>query len=364
MGAFKEKIWNPLQVTFSNKKVKIWAIVVASTLVVVMFVSLVIQNIFTYNYIVYWKEDMLMYSVFSGGMPQKIGKTINGHYNYPCVNKDRTRIFYCASENEDSPLILYYRQMNLPNSAPVRISSGKGDVLSFIINEQGSAVVYNEEERASEGTLYYSDFTNNQKIATGVYLHKWDMSTDGKRVVWCDVAGDAYFRIIGKEAEKIDNNVKRFLHVSEDCKTVWYLTNDGGLYRKEMNKETVKIASNIEFQIVNNIESLLRVYDSSEAYFLKKETVERNRWEWVVDDKKEEDAKMQKPIWEEFLKQYNNNQSLAQSEYDLAMNEWEKKLERDKIREYLNTPSEREQTNSTTMMGKKYTLYQKMLCLG
>lgn len=327
---FKEALISQMPFDFRRRKVQIWSGVVAVALILVMVLSVVFSYLGRNNYVLYLKDDELMYSSLTSIKPVEVTEdstTYHAAY-YTMLSKDETKIFYLDDIYDDGGK-LYYREVKKPDKDPVKIDS---NVTSFMINEKGNRVTY-----LKEGKLYQHNLKEKDKLASNV--EGFQASKDGKIVVWLDSDDKAYIMKIGKDKEKIDSNISEILYVTEDCKTVWYMRDDI-LYKKEIGKDKQKVAGDVA--------RVVHIYDSGKAYFLKEETKNLMLQDYVVDDKKETDALMQEPIYpslSDYLNLYDTYEE-AYEAYDQACdayydarNEWWDKEDRDYLREQLETAS-------------------------
>ena len=237
------KLLSKLPFKIDEKMAKLGAVAVAGLLVIILVISMISGAVNKDNVAFYVQDGELMFTKLSGIKPWEV--TEDGVGGYPQLSKNGKKIFYI--ENDDRTL--YYRSATNPKKEAEKIAS---NVLDFRINEKANRVTYKKN-----GNLYQSNLKDSEKIASDV--SNWDVSKNGKNVVWLDNEGTGYFAQVGKDKIKIDSDME-IVHVAEDCKTAWY-TKEDKLYKKQMKKDKVKIASD-----VYHVE---QVYDSGEIYYVK-----------------------------------------------------------------------------------------------
>lgn len=152
---------------------------------------------------------------------------------------------------------LCYRKVG-DKDDPVKIAD---DVTGYCINEKGTVVYYTD----TDDTLYRHDLKEKEKIASDV---DWIgvPSRDGKAIVFYTSDEktelmDIYYWANGKD-EKLASDVSNMYALTEDLKTIWYTDGDGTLYKRELGKDKVKIADDVNY--------VGRVYKSGEILYTKK----------------------------------------------------------------------------------------------
>ncbi|MCM1040791.1 MAG: hypothetical protein NC434_15860 [Ruminococcus sp.] len=113
--------------------------------------------------------------------------------------------------------------------------------------------------------------------------------------------------------------------MSDDLSVLFYMKDDT-LYRKETDGDREKISSDIQ--------SVVKAYDSGEVYYAKAAEEELSLSDYVIDDKKNEDAALREP-------EYPNTswsdpaRDTKMEAYNKAMEEYYLKQNRDYLREAL-----------------------------
>lgn len=147
-------------------------------------------------------------------------------------------------------------------------SSGSGSVNNYGLYFKDGQLVYStlKEDKQQEVTSkLFSDISSDYSMV----VNMTKISSDGKTIFFPDKLSsyssvNLYYAPLGKknaEAEKIDSNVVRY-SVSEDAKTVTYLTAEGALYQSDL-KEKEKLASDVKRFYVTE--------DGKKVIFLTKE---------------------------------------------------------------------------------------------
>lgn len=315
----------------SNKKLieeikslpKKWLLGISGGIVIVVLIIIFIGQALigggNKNYCLYVKDEEIVYDDFSDegvfeltsrlyDSQSDVELGINDEYMisyYVKVSKDGKYVFYPDRlENEMQGCTLYCRNVNKPKEDPIKVDS---EVTYYEINDAGTKVIYLKEDG-----LYLNDLEDKEKIA---------------------------------------NDVKNVLYVSENLGTVYYESEEG-LYKNVIGEDDVtKIASD-----VNYVE---KIYDSGEIYYTKEEIEEVKLIDYVTDDIAEADAAMTRPerpeypYWwhydtDEEYETAKEQYDVAKAQYEIAYEAYEAKLQRDELRESLQ---------ESTFEKSVYTLY-------
>ena len=312
------------------------AVAAILALVIVIILVLILIGTGKKNNVLYVKDDEIYYTNLSQRQPWQVTENLlntdyidssdlvqyasyNSAYGFIQMSKDGKTVFYMDEIENDDSFNLYYRKVNKSRKNPVKISS---DVTSYVLNEKTDIVTYEKEDK-----LYQYDMKESEKIANDVTA--WYVSEDGKTIVYINDDGKAYFKKAGKDKEKIDSDIDYIEHISDDFKTVYYLKEDK-LYMKKMGKDKVKIASDVF--------AVEAVYDNGDVYFLKDDSKEVTLMDYVKDDMKEADDKLEEPEYPN-IRDFSTYEEYwdAQDAYWDAYYEYDDKEERDELREELES---------------------------
>lgn len=244
------------------------------------------------------------------------------------ISEDGKLIFFPEKYDEagmDDGFHLYYKKVNKPDSEAVKIDS---KIMTYSVNSSATTVTFFKDNGAKSG-----------KAETIGDLYQYSIKKDSK--------------------EKIAGDISALVYVSEDAKTVYYIKNDS-LYKQVEGKDKVKIASDINY--------VIKIYDSGEIYYLKREADEGTCFDYIEDDMKEADASVQepkeptRPSWYDYDtdEEYEN----AYADYEKAYAAYEKdrdaykaKAERDELRRALKETSRTTDNDSLCFFdGKQETV--------
>lgn len=210
---------------------------------------------------------------------------------------------------------LYYRKVGKPKEDAVRIDS---DVASYIVSDDASTITYRKN-----GMLYQYNRKKEERTKIASDVTSYRASGSGKTVLYLNEDDMLYSVLKGGEKEKVDSDVSELCYASDDLSLLFYLK-DGNLYRKKEGKDKEKVASDVT--------RVLRAYKSGEVYYLKSEDGEVALKDFVVDDKKKDDASMREPEYPSWSDPDYNSKYEA---YQKAMEEIYAKQNRDSLRESL-----------------------------
>lgn len=260
-----------------------------------------------------------------------LGETI-GMYTY--MTKDGSLLFYPDKVNDDAyGFSVFYKKVNeLEDGEAKKVDS---DILTYVLNDSDTVVTYLKGE---DRNLYQYELKSEEKekIASDVYRY-W-VSEDGKTLIFMTSEGSIYYKTGNKEKEKIVSEIGSLCYLSDDFKVIYYLK-EGSLYKQKLGEEKEKIASDVY--------SVSAVYESGEVYYLKNESTEVYLWDYIYDDMKEADELLTRPeapeypsywyfegTYEEYLIALEEYE-VAYDAYEIAYENYQAKLNRDQLRTNL-----------------------------
>lgn len=313
-----------------HKKLPIkWIAAAAGAVVVVVVLAIVLINVLggdsgskKYNYLLYVKDDEIMFSNLSDDPQQVTSRLDSGYtseyswqrlYQYCYVSDDGNIIFYPDRIDENSDYYtIYYRELNDPNADPVKVAT---DVRKYTVSGDAAIVTY--LKGSDDCLLYRYDRKSDSTEKIGSDVDGFRVSKDGETVYYWNDEGSLYVNRVGEERDKLDSSMSEFVYMTEDAETVYYLKDDS-LYKKTGSEDKEKIASDVA--------SVLKVYESGEIYFLKSEEAKSLK-DYLYDDKKSQDASMEEPSsWD-----YKDDE-----DYKKAYKAYQAKLMRDYVRELID----------------------------
>ena len=259
------------------------------------------------------------------------------------TDQDGKRIFFpdrFSEENLDEEydrvesFNLYYRDVKKAGSEPVKVDS---DVEDYIINYTGTKVLYKKE-----GNLYIHDLENKEKIDNDVWSYFY--SPDLSKVVYTiedDETGEEtlyYWEEGQDESQRLTDEIRYVEYVTEDFSTVYYIKSNGSESDSSETLYKFDIKNDKSEKIASDIYVVCAIYDSGEIYYTQeKELVSDPMSDWIIDDKKDSDAKMTQPEYP-FSSDYSTYSAYeAAKEYydDVLWPAWEEKVNRDSLREQI-----------------------------
>jgi hypothetical protein len=315
------------------------------------------------NFVLYVQEGEIFYTDFStkkgnqiteelamnGYSASLLADTENGIARYIATAQDSNRIFYPDNVYSTSYGVeLYYRDRSKSKDKPILIDS---DIEQYAINNDGTQIVYLE---GYDGNLYLSDLKEKEKIAGEV--DSFFVSDDFKTIMYMTEDGNFYVWRQGNDKEKLASDIYSLEYVAEDMSVIYYIKDDS-LYKQTTDgADKVKIASDV-YEVGN-------VYPTGEVYYTKREESTMYYMDYIVDDYAEADAQItepqyptypdspQQPYWwsygsdeeynaayavyEQEYAQYLETRERMKAEYDAASEQYWAKVQRDYIREVLN----------------------------
>lgn len=152
---------------------------------------------------------------------------------------------------------LYYREVAKPNAEAVKIDS---DVRSYTVNASATLITYIKGE---EKSLYQYKIGKDSKDKIASEVKRFEVSDNGKKIVFINSENSIYLKYAGKEKEKIAGDVSAFKYVNKNFTTIYYIKDDT-MYKQDMGADRVKIA--------HNVRNVIKIYDSGEIYYLTSET--------------------------------------------------------------------------------------------
>ena len=280
----------------AKKRFAIGGIAAAIIIVVILAVSLIGSGGKSNNYALYVKDKEIFYNDFSKSGPRQISTRLVNNSDdaskedlagagvilgmCATLSKDGKTIFFPDRiSNDSSGISLYFRPVGDEKIEPTKVDSG---IERYVVNSTASIVTYLKSGSLYQYTVKSGD---KDKIASDVY--DFYISDDGSKLIYITDEDNIYYKEAKKDKEKLESEIGWIEHVSEDCSTVFY-GKDGSLYRRPVNGEHEKIASDVN--------EVLRVYDSGEAYYLKLESAENTLMNYILDDMREADEQMERPV--------------------------------------------------------------------
>lgn len=281
------------------------------------------------DYIVYAKDGELMYSTTKKLEPIQLTTRLctDGRDNIDFkffgdvvrVSGDGKKILYPDRCTEGVGVTLYYRDLSRKNAEPVKIDT---EITEFYVAKDFSSIHY---LKGSDGLLYRHDFKEKEKIASGV--RDIYASEDGKKVIFRDEDGNAYYKMAkDKEKEKI-GHAKWLNQVSADASSVIYTGEDDAYYRWQKDSGESKLSAEGHIEYLNA---------DGKGFFSKvNESDKVSISDLIVDDMAENDAGEMPAIAEPHYSDYENI-----ADYEKAYEEYagqKESMEAKEYREYLRS---------------------------
>ena len=277
--------------------------------------------------------------------------SLGGHPNfsemlglYTYVSEDGKYIFFIDKISEDDKEIkLYYRETDNPKVEAIKIDSG---IKSYTVNDASTLVTYLKEE----GGLYQYKIGKDSKDKIASEVKDFEVSDDGKKIVYINFEDSIYLKYVDKDKEKIAKGVSSLEYLSKDFTTVYYIK-DGSLYKQVEGEDKVKISSDVY--------EVIKIYDSGEVYYLKSDSEKLSLMNYVTDDMKDSDATLTEPEYPyhpsylgyDTAEEYE----AAQAEYDAAFEAYHNAY--DAYSAKLNRDYLRESLEKETLEQSSYTLF-------
>lgn len=307
------------------------------------------------SFALYVKDDQLVYSKFTDKTTFELTdklltddlelEDLMDDYRNGVVQTDQDgkRIFFpdrFSEENLDEDgdvesFNLYYRDVKKAGSEPVKVDS---DVEDYIINYTGTKVLYKKE-----GNLYIHDLEDKEKIDNDVwsYYHSPDLS---KVIYTIKEEEESYDKTLyyweegQDEPQRLTDEIHYVEYITEDFSTVYYTKSNGSESDSSENLYKFDIKNDKSEKIASDIYVVCAIYDSGEIYYTQeKELVSDPMSDWVIDEKKDSDAKMTQPEYPYYSDYSTYSAYEAAKEYydDVLWPAWEEKLARDSLREQI-----------------------------
>ena len=320
------------------------ALIIAAA-VIVLAVVIILLSTFAgsskKDYTLYIKDKELYFSKINDDEHAKITKSLinnSKHKNsanddlslylsrYCIVSDNGKKIFYIDNVNSTKGTsTLYWRKLTNLKKEPTEIAK---NVVSYQIDEKYKSITY----LTLDGVLSQHNLKEEVKISENVSLYA--VSNDGNTIFFVTDNGNLYLKNKDAEKVKLDVNVTD-INATDDLSLLYYVSG-GTLYKKDLESEKVKISTGVE--------NIAAIYETGEVYYVKTTTSEQSLMNYIIDDMKESDEKMQAPAQPQ--QPYSWNYS-SNSEYEKAKLQYERdkkayeteiakytaKLERDKIRQ-------------------------------
>lgn len=300
----------------SKKKINMVPLIVLAGIVIVVFGISKLFGGGATDYAMYIKDGEIFYTDFGKNTKQVTENLLDGSEMYSGFSSE---IGIALTNSEDGNYIIYpdkmgydgaeffYKNLEKKNAKAVKIDS---DMWGYAVNEKFDCITYSE---GYGGGLYQHNLKEKEKIGRDVA--EFDVSPDGKKVVYLTTDNDFYLWEKGKVSEKIVSEMDRLYTVSQDLSTIYY-EKEGGFYKQVIGKEKEKIDSEYK--------EILKIYDSGEVYYTKEEIVDLNLMDYVEDDMKAADDAQTEPIIPE---EPSRNDYSSDEEYDAAYQDYRQKLD-------------------------------------
>lgn len=323
----------------SKKKINMVPLIVLAGIVIVVFGISKLFGGGATDYAMYIKDGEIFYTDFGKNAKQVTENLLDGSEMYSGFSSE---IGIALTNSEDGNHIIYpdkmgydgaeffYKNLSKKNAKAVKIDS---DMWGYAVNEKFDCITYCE---GYGGGLYQHNLKEKEKIGRDVT--QFDVSPDGKKVVYLTTDNDFYLWEKGKESEKIVSEMDRLYTVSQDLSTIYY-EKEGNFYKQVIGQEKEKIDSEYK--------EILKIYDSGEVYYIKEEIVDSNLVDYVEDDMKAADDANTEPVLPEVPsrlvypsdEEYNAAYQVYEQkreEYNEMFREYMSKISRETLRQQLN----------------------------
>jgi len=283
--------------TIKNVPKKMWAIgggILAAIVVVIVAVVVILGMAPRAKHVVYLKDGELYLSMLDGKEPIELtSKFSSGDVGkdsvavwlarqYVKFSEDGKRVFYPDKWDRDSYSFDLYYCNTSGNAEAERIAK---NITGYAITPDGKTVYY-----VSDETLYSHNLKEETEIEDDVQGF-W-VSEDAKRIVFLDQDYDLYQLKNGKEPEKIARAIE-LCHVNEDVSNVFYKDREGDLYVWKYGAEEAE-------KIDDSVYSMITGYNNGGAYYVKMKTVTTTMADYIIDDYKDADAAIVKPVYPDY----------------------------------------------------------------
>jgi len=237
---------------------------------------------------------------------------------YTCFSDDGKYIFFKDKiDGEGEGCNLYFKNVNNVAGEATKIDS---NITAYTVNDSSTLVTYLKGEG---GNLYQYKIGDDSKEKIASEVYGFEVSNDGKKIVYIDSQDGIYIQLSNKEKEKIAGEVSSLRYVTEDLSTIYYVK-DGSLYKKQEGVDKVKIAADVY--------DILQIYDSGEVYYLKNKNEKIMLMDYVTDDMRETDSTIKKPdypsypstpSWWDYYSYADYDYDAAYQAYQNAYDTWE-----------------------------------------
>lgn len=251
------------------------------------------------------------------------------------LSEDGKTIFYPdriknnSSSLESISVTLYYKNVNSDEDG-TKIDS---NIFTYQINKKADKIFYLKNKSRD---FYINDFSDKEKIDSDVnYFY---INEDGSKIYYFTNNGDLYLKNGSDDKEKIDSD-SVIKYITKDYNKIYYIK-ENKLFLKEIGKE--------KKEIVDEVGYIERVYETGEVYYTKQQNSELKLYDFVDDDMKLEDEKIQEPVrliepnsrnfdsWDEYNIAYSQY-SKENEDYYKEKEKYDAKINRDNIRELLKS---------------------------
>lgn len=365
----KQEFFAP--VTQKNKKKTVtYAVAAVAVLLIAVFLISLLFGGESSN--VFYLKDGEIYTAEKNGNPWQVTENFVGTKDYDneklaslgysigavtSITEDGKYVFF-PDKLSDEGYSLYYKEIGKPKSEAVKVDSA---VKSYSIDANVITYIKGDDKR-----LYQVKIGDDsaEKIDSNVNL--FSVSDDGKKICYFTTEDTLYYKDGTKDKEKIASDITDGWYVNDSLTVVYYVKEEA-LYKQVIGKDKEKLTSDVQ--------SIIKIYESGEMYYLKNADGEATLMDYVDDDMKAKDDAITEPesptyptspkypsysdygsyaeysaAYEEYKKEYSAWQdecTRLREEYSEARTAYNEKKTRDTLRENLE---------SRTVDQKSYTL--------
>lgn len=208
---------------------------------------------------------------------------------------------------------LYYREIGENGlSEPVEIDE---DIVMYKTGDDFSELYFTEKD---SDRLSHLTMADKKKESISKNVLDFEISNDGKRIVYQMENQRAYFKEVGKERKKLADDFIYVVYKTDDLSVFYYIVGDR-LYKKESGKE--------KELILEGFEQILKVFPSGEIYYITEDTMEFNPSAYIEDDMVESDKTLEYVKVPEFPtpEHFKSNE-----EYEKAYAEYERLIKKER----------------------------------
>lgn len=228
-------------------------------------------------------------------------------------------VFFLGRNAESNEQELCYYNVNTDDI--VAIDSG---VTDFKVDSSGRFVVYRKDEK-----LFFSDIEEKYPVSENVC--EYYLSNNNQAIVYFKDDGTSMYTCLtekGAKSELVDTGIVKIVSPKNTHTGIYYIKNSK-LYLKEQNAPRKLVADEV-------IDGIML---GNSVYYTTKETYERRLGEFFVDDEIKTDELLTAPDGTDYIKEIDGLSFFDEESFVEAMDNYEKKLVRDEIRDYFkNTP--------------------------